>query len=204
MGSGRGRSWSGRDSKGEIRDSKSESRNGVRSLLVDPGEDVARVYGLALFGGEFFYGAGFGGFDFVLHFHGFDDDEALTGFDFVAGFDEQADYFAGHGGDDLLAAFGFDRSVFAAAPGAGVGDFGFELVGTILKRERTIWIWRNANFVRNTIQQDGENARRDFRGVGLRVDAIECDLPSSAVAAQFYSARFAGDVNLVLHGVRSS
>ena len=110
-----------------------------------------------------------------MHFHGFDDEEALAGFDFVAGFDEQADDFAGHGGDDFLAAFGFDRAVFAAAPGAGIGDFGFEFVGTVLKCERAIGIWSDANFVRCAVQQDGENAGRDFDGVGV------VSLPSSEI-----------------------
>ena len=40
--------------------------------------------------------SGAGGFHFVLHLHGFDDDQALTGLHGVAGGDQDADYFAGH------------------------------------------------------------------------------------------------------------
>ena len=83
---------------------------------------------------EFFYDAGLWGFDFVLHFHGFDNEEALAGFDFVSSFDEKADYFAGHGSDNLLAAFGFDSAVPAAAPDARVGDLGFEFARAVVKR----------------------------------------------------------------------
>jgi len=65
-----------------------------------------------------------GGTDFVLHFHGFDDKQALARFDLVSFLNEDADYFAGHGSEDLLAAFGFERAVLAAAPGAGIDNFG--------------------------------------------------------------------------------
>jgi hypothetical protein len=141
---------------------------------------------LAFFGLEFFYGAGFRGFDFVLHFHGFDDEEALAGFDFVAGFDEETDDFAGHGGGDFLAAFGFDGAVFAAAPGARVGDFGFEFVRAVLNGERAVGIWGDADFVRLAVEQDGEDAGGDFDGVGVGWCAVESDLPAIGVAVRVF------------------
>src|SRR5580704_11120536 len=175
-----------------------------REESVDPGEDVAGVYGLAFFGLEFFYGAGFWGFDFVLHFHGFDDEEALAGLDFVAGFDEETNHFAGHGGDDLLAAFGFDGAVFAAAPGARVGYFGFELVGAVLNGERAVGIWGDADFVGFAVEKDGEDAGADLDGVGVGCGAVERDLPAIGVAVESAAARSAGDEDFVPHGVRSS
>jgi hypothetical protein len=100
----------------------------VTGGLIDPGEDVAGVDGLAFFGLEAFDFAFFGGANFVLHFHGFDDHQALAGFDFVADFYEKANDFAGHRGEDLLAAFGFERSLFSRTPGAGIADLGVEFV----------------------------------------------------------------------------
>jgi len=104
-------------------DEKPEKRG-----LVDPGEDVAGVDGLTFFGLEAFDFAFFGGANFILHFHGFDDDQALAGFDFVADFYEKADDFAGHRGEDLLTAFGIERSQFFGTPGAGIADLGVEFV----------------------------------------------------------------------------
>jgi hypothetical protein len=150
-----------------------ERAGSIREGLVDPGEDVAGVDGVAFAGEELFDGAGFGGFYFVLHFHGFDDEEALAGFDFVAGFNEKADDFAGHGGEDLLAAFGFGGALFASAPRARVGDFGFELVRAVLNGEGAVGIRGDADFVRFAVEKDGEDAGGDFDGVGVGWCAVE-------------------------------
>ena len=91
-------------------------------------QSFAGVDGLAFFGEEAFHRACFWRADFVLHFHGFDDEKTLAGFDGVTGLDEEANDLPRHGGEDLLAAFEFGVSVAAAAPGARVEDFSGEFV----------------------------------------------------------------------------
>jgi len=100
----------------------------VFNALVNPGEGFAGVDGLAFLGHNAFDGAALGRADFVLHFHGFDNQQALAGFHVVSCFDEKTHDFAGHGGNDLLAAFGFDAAVAATAPGARIDDFGGEFL----------------------------------------------------------------------------
>jgi hypothetical protein len=80
-------------------------------------------------------GAAFWRANFVLHFHRFDDKQALARFDLVSFLNEDADDFAGHGGEHLLAAFGFEGAVLAAAPGAGIDNFGGKFVKAGLEFE---------------------------------------------------------------------
>ena len=47
--------------------------------------------------------AGAGSFHFVLHFHGFHDNDAVSGIHFIANRDEDAHDFAGHGRENLGA-----------------------------------------------------------------------------------------------------
>src|SRR4029077_17751108 len=94
--------------------------------LVNPSEDFTSVDGLAFLSKDALDGAALGRADFVLHLHGFDDQETLASFDVVSCFDEETHDFARHGRYDLLAAFGLDVAGAAAAPGASVDDFGGE------------------------------------------------------------------------------
>ncbi len=123
----------------------------------------------------------FGRADFVLHFHGFDDEEPLAGFDGIAGFDEQANNFAGHRGDDLLAAFDFEGAVTATAPGAGIDDLGGEFFEAGLQGERSAGRRSDANFVRLAAKKDGESVGRDFDGVGVEGLTVECERSSSTM-----------------------
>ena len=63
-----------------------------------------------------------------MHLHGFYYEQTLAGFYFVSCLDEQPHYFPWHGGDDLLAPFGFQSAVTPAAPGARIENFGDEFV----------------------------------------------------------------------------
>ena len=90
--------------------------------LLDDDEDVARLDGFADLDGYAGDAAGFGGLEPVLHLHGFDDDEALLGGDFIAGCNEDADYAAGHGSFDGFRAVGACACAATGAEGARVVD----------------------------------------------------------------------------------
>jgi len=47
--------------------------------------------------------------------------------------------FTGHGRYDLLAAFGFDAAVAAAAPGARIDDLGGEFLRAGLEFQFAVW-----------------------------------------------------------------
>ena len=121
---------------------------------VYPGQNFAGVDCLTFLHQQSLDHAGFRRANFVLHFHGFHNQKTLADFDGFAGFHENANNFSGHGRDDLLAAFGFDRAMAAAAPGAGIDDLGNEFFATGLQRQRSVWRRRDANFVRLTAKQD--------------------------------------------------
>src|ERR1700759_5438372 len=77
-------------------------------------------------------------------------------------------------------------------------------MGAIQNCERTVGIRGDADFMGFAVEQDGKNARGDFEGICVGGLAIERDLPTRAVATEFDGAGFAGDLDLVFHGVRSS
>jgi len=138
-------------------------------------------------------GAAFRRANFVLHFHGFDNQEALAGFDFVSRLDEEADDFTGHGGDDLLAALGFEGTMAPAAPGPRIGNLGGELLHGSLEREQTVWRPRDADFVRLAIEKKRERIGVDFDGVGMEWLAVQGDSPAVSIAFEFNGAEvFAG------------
>jgi len=168
-------------------------------VLVDPGQDLAGVDGLALFGLEALDRAGLGGAHFVLHFHGLHDEDALARLDFVSGFDQQAHYLTGHGRDDLLAALGFDVSVAAAAPGARIGDLRGELVIGGLQGEPAIRLRGDSNLVGLAVEKDGEDVGGDFHGVGICGLAIEGDLPAVSSVGEFDCPILAGDADFEFH-----
>src|SRR6516162_5509592 len=72
--------------------------------LFDDGEDVARINGGAFGGKDFLHPAVLGRLHLVLHLHGFHDDNALAGFDFVFFGNHDANDLARHGSGDLLRA----------------------------------------------------------------------------------------------------
>src|SRR5712664_2542556 len=115
------------------------------------------VDGLAFFGENALDGAALGRADFVLHLHGFDNQKALASLDVVSCFDEKADDFTRHRRDDLLAAFGFDVAVAAAAPGARIDDFGGEFLRAGVKLQFAVRRLRYAYFEGLTVKQNGKN-----------------------------------------------
>jgi hypothetical protein len=116
-------------------------------------EHLARVHGLTFLDVQPLDGAAFGRANFILHFHSFDNEQALASFNGVTRLDENADDLAGHGSEHLLAAFGFERAMAPAAPRAGIEHLGGKFLQAGLEFEYSIRRRRDANFVRPTLQQ---------------------------------------------------
>ena len=93
---------------------------------------------MIFFGEQALDSATFGRANLILHFHGFDDQQALARFDYVAHMREETNDFPGHGRDDLLAALGFDGAVTASVPGARIDHLGDEFAVSGLQREGAV------------------------------------------------------------------
>ena len=126
--------------------------------------------------------------NFVLHFHGFDNQEALARLDFVSCLDEDTHDLARHGSEDLLAAFGFECTVPAAAPGTGIDNFSGEFLETCPQLEDPVGRLRDVNFVGLTFEKKREGAGIDFNGVGMDLLAVQRDLPAICIALKFNGA----------------
>ena len=146
--------------------------------------------------------------NFVLHFHGFDNQEALARFDSVPCLDENTDDLARHGSEDLLAALGFACTVPTAAPGAGIDNFGGKLLETCLKLEDSVGGLRDVNFVGLAFEKKRECVGIDVDGVGLDLLAVQQDLPAIRIALEFNGAElltgWASELHFKPHGRRSS
>ena len=75
-------------------------------MLFNDRQNVSRVYVGAFVKANFFDDSILRCFQFVLHFHCFNDQNAFTLFDLRTDFDKDADEFAGHRGLDLRNSFG--------------------------------------------------------------------------------------------------
>jgi hypothetical protein len=170
---------------------------------VHPSEHFTCVDGLAFLCEEALDDAGFGRADFILHFHSFDNEEPLAGLDGVAGLDEKANDFAGHGGNNLLAAFGFKGAVTTAAPGAGIEDFGGEFLEAGLQGEHSAGRGSDTNFVRLAAKKDGEGVGRDFDSVGVERLTVECDAPMVSVVFELDDVDCARDADFKFHDANS-
>jgi hypothetical protein len=126
--------------------------------------------------------------NFVLHFHGFDNQKALARFDLVSCLDEDTHDLARHGSEDLLAAFGFECAVPTAAPGAGIDNFGGEFLETCLQLEDPVGRLRDVNFVASAIEKKREGVGIDRNGVGMDLLAVQRDLPAISTALEFNDA----------------
>jgi hypothetical protein len=176
--------------------------------LIDPSEDVAGVDGLAFFGLDALDLAFFRRANFVLHFHGFDNNETLARFDFVADLHEETDDFAGHGSDDLLAAFGFEGALFSATPGARIADIGLEFMWAGLEFIGAIERWRDVNFEGGAIQEYRDGVGRGQNYVGINGLAVERDSAGRAILFQINNVLSLSsdrvEMDFKFHGWRSS
>src|SRR5712664_691886 len=172
------------------------------------GKHFAGVDGLAFFGENALDDAALGRANFVLHLHGFDDEESLPRFHAVAGFHEQTHDFPRHGRDNLLAAFRFDVAVAATAPGARIDDSGAELVRTGLEFQFPIGSRGHPNFIGLTVQQDRESVGSKLDGVGVNGLTIKLNAPTASVAFKLDDARFPSrqifELDFVFHGSGSN
>ena len=126
----------------------------------------------------------------VLHFHGFDNEEALTRLNFVSCLDEDTDDLARHGSEDLLAAFGFECTVPTAAPGSGIDNFGGKFLETGLKLEDPVGRLRDVNFVGLAFEKKRERVGCDFDGVGIDRLPVKRDFPAVRDALEFNVPQF--------------
>jgi hypothetical protein len=172
---------------------------------INPGEDFAGVYGLAFFGQEAFDLSTFGRANFILHFHGFDDEESLSGFDGFTRGHQNANNFARHGRENFLAAFDFDGALPATAPGAGVDHLSGKFVGAALHFDRAIQGSREVNFEGLATEHYGDRVGRNLNGIAFYGTAIESDFALAVSLRQlndmFGFAGRSGKFNLIFHGV---
>ena len=147
-------------------------RLGVLHLLLDDCEEVSGVDGGGFLDGNLCDFALLGGLDLVLHLHGFDDDQALTGFDLIAFGGDDADDFSGHGSDDFGGASFGSGGGAAAAQRARIADLGGEALGADddvgFAEERILAL----GLVVAPVVDDGEHVARghgDIKGEGFAV-----------------------------------
>jgi hypothetical protein len=88
----------------------------------------------------------------------------------------------------LLAPFRFNRTMTPAAPCPRIANFGSEILQAGLELEHAVSGWRDANFVRFAIEQEGKRVAVDFDGVGINGLAIKGDFPATPVAFKFDGA----------------
>src|SRR5260370_33793785 len=112
--------------------------------------------------------------------------------------------FCWHGRQDLLAAFGFEGAVAAAAPRAGIEHFGGEFAVGGLQGERASGGGRDAHFIRFSVKENGEDVGGDFDGVGVERFTVERNAPAFGVANDLDSAGPVVYAHCDFHGVRSS
>src|SRR5207253_1720293 len=108
-----------------------------------------------------------------------------------------------HGRGNLLAALRF-RAAVAATPRTRIEHLGGEFEAAGLQLELPVGRRRHANLVRLSWNQYGEGVRCGFDDIGKARFPIECGLPAIAIARKLDNARFAGNADLVFHGMPSS
>src|SRR6266849_6811426 len=87
----------------------------ARLTLFDDGQHVAGIYRHTCGRRYFLYDSPFWRLDFVLHFHRFDYDDALAGFDGGIFRDQQAHHAAGHESQDSPGSLFVSGSLLARA-----------------------------------------------------------------------------------------
>jgi len=143
-----------------------------------------------------------------LHFHGFDDQQALTGCHGVSRFIRRM-IFAGHGRDDLLAPFAA-RAPWRPRPRARV------TIPRAFRWFRAEFLARHprggqtADFRANLPSTNGKYVRSDFRCVGFPGASLKRGAPAIVIAVpKFDDAGFLGALRECLarfyfHGAVSS
>jgi hypothetical protein len=133
-----------------------------------------------------------------LHFHGFDYDDALAGFDFGIFRDEQAHDASGHGSQNFSGALLVAGSFLARAQGARIAQLDRE-AGTAYPHVEIGGSLLALNFVGVPIDQQGQNvASRDDR---IYVDRlpVEAALPSAGGFFKLEAVWFAAYDDFINH-----
>jgi hypothetical protein len=111
--------------------------------------------------------------DFVLHLHGFDDQEALTRFHMLTRRYQHTYNFSSHGRSNLLAPREIDFSPAASAPGAGVLNIHAIFASASVQQEESVCKRFHTHLERTPIQKDGIHARGDLHGIGFNSAAVD-------------------------------
>src|SRR5690606_8735463 len=118
-----------------------------RHTLFDSYEDVSGRGGRAFGKAYLADGSGFWRLQFVLHFHCFDDDSAVTFFDRVADADKHANDLSGHCGPDLGNAVEITGGGRTPAKPFRIGDTDVEIMFADTRAERSVFDFSDGGFV---------------------------------------------------------
>src|SRR5688572_933476 len=179
---------------------RTADRSDIARSVVDDGEQLSRLDGLARFHANLLHGAGPLRGDLVLHLHGFDHEETLTLLDRHADLDEDGHDLAGHDGANLLVA-GSDGG--AAAPARALVEELEPVRLAVGQDGPRVALGGHMHLVMPVIEHEGVGSR----GGGARVDrarlAVDRDVVPARLAGHHHDRprRFAHDR---LEGVRAA
>src|SRR6516225_2222875 len=167
--------------------------------LLDDGEDVSGVH-VGTGGDDDLADDAFSwGLDFVLHLHGFDDQDTLAGLDFGAFRNQKTEDLARHGSDELARAFAV---VGAGAAAQRTRIAQFDTVAARADPEMEICCAALAlDFVGLAIDEHGEHVVAGQHGIKVDLLAIEEALPTAIDPVEFEPELLTVDDHLVGHRV---
>src|SRR5258707_10676238 len=108
----------------------------------------------------------------------------------VAFSNEKAHDFTWHGRNDLLAAFGLDAAVAAAAPGTRIDDFSSEFLRAGLQLQLAVRRWRHVDFEGLTVKKNGKRVGSDLDRIDGYCLAIQRHAPAGAILFEPNDASF--------------
>lgn len=154
------------------------------AVSFDDGEGIASGYGIAGGDPDLSDAAVFGGFQFVLHLHSLNDQNALVEGDMIAFLDKRAHDTARHGGSHRNRSIG---SGVAAAGTQGAGVFGAvgDAVTAHVNRGVAGAVVKN-NAVGASRNQQGHDPWTNQMGVGFDIFAIDANAPLAGEFGRIY------------------
>ena len=168
--------------------------------LLHDDQDIAGCNGSAFGDGQGDHAARPNRLQLVLHFHRFDDNEALTGFNSIALGYQDANNFAWHWSGQCLFPFS-GQDVRAAAGLAGIPYLDFESPFTGFDHD-SISGSGDGSDIATAVEENGIDARLNaYDGGNAATIAIEAEREDFAVAFEFKSVRPSADGQLALHSV---
>src|SRR5713226_3913140 len=178
-----------------------------KAYSFDDGQDVAGIYRRTCGRRYFLYDSPFWRLDFVLHFHRFDYDDALAGFDGGIFRDQQAHHAAGHGSQDFPGSLFVSGSFLARAQRARIAQLDHK-AGTAYPQVEIGGGLLTLNFVGASIDQQGQNvAARDDR---VDMDRLSVHATRPSICGFFklqpvrFASRFVTHDDLINHTISAA